>query len=200
MAISSMDLTRGKINIDNLLDIVCSAQEEANKPVTLKEAKYNMMGMKIKSDEAYKDDDKETAGCSKSSCRGCPSKCGKTSPKERDEDYNIWDPANKYTSDDEDDDDEYICDYCNRIGYGLKYSPDICDECNECESCGKYAREECDGCSYSIWRDGKRYGDKLSMEDTLSEYDIAIINELSDELREPKYERLTSTGFTVRKK
>lgn len=196
MAISRVDFTRGKIDIDSLLDIVCSAQKDADQPVTLKEAKYNMMGLKVKNDEAYEEKE-ETTGC-KSGCGGCPSKCG-SSKKERDEDYNIWDPANKY-KDDEDDDDEYVCDYCNRIGYGLKYSPDICDECNECESCGKFAREECDGCSYSIWRDGKRYGDKLSMEDVLSDYDISVINELSDELREPKIGRLPSTGFTVRKK
>lgn len=195
MGISSMDLTRGKIDIDSLLDIVCSAQEEANRPVTLKEAKYNMMGLKIKSDEAYKDD--EGKGCSPTKCGGCSSKCGTSNT--RDEEYNIWDPANKYR-DDDDEDDEYICDYCNRIGYSLKYSPDICDECNACETCGKYEREDCDGCSYSVWRDGVRYGDKLSMEDTLSQYDIDVINDLSNELRDPKSERLRSTGFTIRKK
>lgn len=204
---NQLDFTRNKVNIDNILDVVTQVQKDAGVEVSIKESKYDKMGMKLNADKYYADD-KESTSLSNNNdlqcgggCSGCKSKC---SSRKVDPDIDVWSPEYKLMKEGIDDDDleeeDVICDYCRRIGYSLKYIPEICDNCNDCESCGKYAREECEGCRYSIWRDGTRYGEKISMEEILSKHEMDIINELSSEDRELVQERFTSTGFSVRKK
>ena len=76
---------------------------------------------------------------------------------------------------DEEDDEPFVCDLCDSLGYSLKYRPEICDKCRKCETCMEYVHEECDGCGYSIYRDGTYYRDKLPESELIDEDDLEIM-------------------------
>lgn len=83
---------------------------------------------------------------------------------------NYYDSDDDY--EDEDDNEPFVCDLCDALGYGLKYRPEICDKCRKCETCMEYVHDECSGCEYSIYRDGKYYRDKLPESELIDEDDI----------------------------
>ena len=79
---------------------------------------------------------------------------------------------------DEDDDGIYVCDMCDRLGYSGKYIPEICDTCKACAACNEYDEGECSGCSYSIYRDGEYYHEKLPESELINEHDRELFNSL----------------------
>lgn len=86
--------------------------------------------------------------------------------------------------DDFDDDDEngiYVCEYCDKLGYHQKYRPEICDSCRACDTCNQYEIGDCSGCSYSIYRDGEYYRDKISESELMSDKDIELFQIIESE-------------------
>lgn len=170
------------INIDTLLDVLCKTQENLGEPLIFKE----VSGRVEKLSKSNNDNDSEVNGCPK---RQSALKAG---------DFSM---TMRMGMVDDDDDGIYVCDYCQVLGYSKKYKPEICDSCKVCESCAEYDDDECSGCSYSIYRDGTFYRDKLSDEDLFSQEDLKIINSITVPSGKTHSERLPSEGgvFTVRK-
>lgn len=81
--------------------------------------------------------------------------------------------------DDEDDGDGiYVCEYCDLLGYHQKYRPEICDTCRMCETCAEYEDGDCSGCTYSVYRDGQYYRDKIPESELMTSHDIDLFQEL----------------------
>lgn len=96
------------------------------------------------------------------------------------------------TEDDDFDDDGdgiYVCEYCDKLGYHQKYRPEICDSCRVCDSCNQYENGECSGCSYSIYRDGEYYRDKISESELMSDKDIELFQMLESDLPCERFKR-----------
>jgi hypothetical protein len=81
---------------------------------------------------------------------------------------------------DDDDDGIYVCHMCDKLGYSGKYVPELCDTCKACASCAEYEQEECSGCSYSVYRDGEYYHEKLPESELISEHDAELFRELEE--------------------
>lgn len=77
----------------------------------------------------------------------------------------------------DDDNDEYICDYCTELGYNQKYKPYICDNCTKCESCSEFLNGSCDGCTYSKTRTGRLYSESLTKDQIVDSDDLDILEE-----------------------
>ena len=94
-----------------------------------------------------------------------------------------------YDEEEEDDNKDYICEYCDRLGYHQKYRPEICDSCHICESCNEYDNNECSGCSFSVYRDGQYYRDKISEDELLSSHDKELLSHLQEDNDYDRYQR-----------
>lgn len=159
-----IDLTNNFLNIDKLCDVLVTTQKSNGEEISFKERTYD-------------DEEPEKPKTSKESeCHGC----GKPCHKENDNPT-----RNRFIGlledDDDDDDDEddfYLCEYCDSLGYRQKYDASRCDSCSVCESCTEYEEGECSGCSYSIYRDGTYYRDRISAEELMESEDTKIFREL----------------------
>ena len=92
---------------------------------------------------------------------------------------------------------EYICENCFRIGSACIYKPDICDLCQECYGCSEAINGTCDGCSFSTcYNGGLSYGQATNMEVEMSPEETLLFDDIID--GEPDYEKEKPTGhFTV---
>ena len=102
---------------------------------------------------------------------------------------------NGFFGDEEDDDnDEYICEYCTELGYSSKYKAHICDNCTKCETCDEYQRGSCDGCTYSRTRTGRLYSESLSLDQIVDPDDLELLEESKENVRS---ERRKFGGFSI---
>ena len=156
------DSSRSFINIDNLLRVFSSAEKSAGLPETFKE---------IKMDEP--DTPKK--------CQTCQSKECETPKEKKLTPFACGNFDMSLTGMDFEDEDDglYVCDMCDRLGYSGKYIPEICDTCKACAGCNEYTEEECSGCSYSIYRDGEYYHDKLPESELISDKDLQLFEDLN---------------------
>lgn len=96
--------------------------------------------------------------------------------------FNAWyDKTFGGYDDDEDDNDDYICEYCTDLGYSNKYKSYICDNCTKCESCSEFQSGKCDGCTYSKTRTGHLYSESLSIDQIVDPDDLELLKSSDDE-------------------
>ena len=156
-----LDFTQNFINIDNLCDAMSIAQEQMGLEPTfeLKDVyKVHHEEKKV----VKKEETKEKKPCGKG--------CG------------LFDVLMGHYSDGEDDDEDdfYLCELCSALsGYEKKYDASICDSCDQCEYCDQYINEECSGCSYSTFRDGEYYRDKVDASEIIGSEDLDVLTEAS---------------------
>lgn len=172
------------INIDTLIDVLCRTQEKLGEPLMFKEIGGCVEKQSISQTESVENENQYCHHKKKMSAL-------------RSGDFSM---TMRVNIDDDDDDDDYICDFCAALGYSRKYKPEICDVCKTCESCPQYEDEDCSGCSYSIYRDGTFYRDKLSDDQLFSQEDLRIINSIKPPTGNCAGKRFESEGmFTVRR-
>lgn len=152
---SFQDYTRNFINIDTLCDVLTNTQnEEGIKPIFELKDKYKTAEKK---EETPKEDKKPEVK------KECPLP----------EKYMKYAALIGYDSDEDDDEDDlYVCELCDSLGSCQKYDACVCDSCTCCESCDQYLNDECSGCSYSVYRDGTYYRDKVSESEILNPQDL----------------------------
>ena len=156
---SSFDYSQAFINMDTMCQVYSTTQETLGKKPTFIEKNKP---------EVVESKPEETHKCGAECKKPCQNKSDKTF------DLTFTGVFSENYSDSEEDED-YICDFCNALGYGRKYRPEICDNCTQCQSCAEYEEEECSGCSYSVFRDGSYYRDKLTDEQLFSGNDLDIL-------------------------
>lgn len=88
-----------------------------------------------------------------------------------------WDAAHK-------EEGIYLCEWCSKLGYKRKYNSEVCDSCHLCAECSQYERYECSGCSYSRYRNGTPYCERLRASDVLSKEDQVIFMEIKNDREE----------------
>ena len=157
----TFDLTGNWINIDKLCDVLVATQEESGKDAQFKRKGYG--------EESDSDDVKRPCNC-----KSCDKSCNDDGNKENPFSALI---AGVYGEDD-DEDDFYLCEYCDALGYRQKYDAARCDSCTLCESCSEYDDGECSGCSYSVYRDGIYYRDRVDSSDILDSEDSDLFRKL----------------------
>lgn len=153
-------------DIDKVLDAFTQAEKAEGVEPTFEEADIKLNGTKDR-----------TSQCDSKTCdkRMCLEKKKKSAWFSGNFDLSLQD----YDDDDEDEEQSYICEYCDALGYHQKYKPELCDTCSLCEQCSEYIDESCSGCSYSIYRDGEYYRDKMSESELLPETDLELFQDLN---------------------
>ena len=173
---SAIDITNNFLNIDKLCDVLVTTQKSNGESTSFRQKTF--------------DDDEEPQKPKTSKEHECHG-CGKSCQKEDDPTRNRF--IGLLESDDYDDDDEddfYLCEYCDALGYRQKYDASRCDMCSVCESCAEYEEGECSGCSYSIYRDGSYYRDRINADELMESDDTKIFKELeSGSVSEERLER-----------
>lgn len=168
------------IDIDTLVSVYTETQKMLGVPPIFKEGTKQMA-------EENKEEDKT---CNHE-CTTCK-KSKKTKPEGFDFKMQGISVDDEYDSDE---DDFFVCDICTALGYRRQYKPDICDSCKRCESCRMYLDDDCSGCSYSTYRDGEFYRNKLSDSELFSEYDLEVFESMKlDEKGGTRYEM---TRFSI---
>ena len=186
-------------NIDTLIDMIIGVQKENGVEVTMREALFDPITKerinKFKRDKLEKNGvDLSKYSKDNSKCSSC-GKCGERTIS------NIERGVFVYNEDDliDDSDEEYICEYCTKIGYDNAYRPDMCDTCDDCEECTEYMAGECDGCKYSsLYNGGSSYSEinNGKTDYTMNSEDELLIDEIED--GGPDYEvKKPDGGFTV---
>lgn len=154
----SADNARAFINIDDLLQVFSSAERAEGLPETFKQ---------IAPMETTQPDDKHNAVVEKPKDKKLtPFACGN------------FDMSIDGMDIDDGEDGIYVCDMCDKLGYSGKYIPEICDTCKACAGCNEYEEGECSGCSFSVYRDGEYYHEKLPESELISEHDSELFGEL----------------------
>ncbi len=177
------DFSQSFVNIDTLCTVYSKTQELMGKTPTFKENGS-------KKGEEQPEQKKQTVVKTDAGCEGCHKECAN---KKIDLSlHGLFGNTSEELSDEE---EIYICEFCTSLGYGNRYKPDVCDNCNTCESCREYMDEECSGCSYSRWRDGKYYRDKLDDTDLFSEQDLEVFESIK--LDTKGGERMERGHFTL---
>lgn len=174
---SGIDITHNFLNIDSLCDVLVTTQKSNGETTSFRQKTYD------------EDDEPQKPKTSKEhDCHAC----GKSCRKEEEDNPN----RNRFIGlleddDDEDDEDDfYLCEYCDSLGYRQKYDASRCDTCSVCESCDEYEEGECSGCSYSIYRDGSYYRDRVNADDLMESDDTKIFKELdSGDVSEKRFDR-----------
>lgn len=184
-------------DIDNLIDMMVNAQKENGIKVTMTEALFdpntkeriNIFRRRKLEKEGV---DLTKYGAVEKNCNKC-NKCGEKNIS------NIERGIFVYNEDDliDEEEGEYVCEYCTKIGYDSSYKPDICDTCDDCEGCTEYINGECDGCQYSlIYNGGSSYGQISSEEIVIKSEDEILFDEIEN--GGPDYEvEFPDGGFTI---
>lgn len=184
-------------DIDNLIDMMVNAQKENGIKVTMTEALFdpntkeriNIFRRRKLEKEGV---DLTKYGAVEKSCNKC-NKCGEKNIS------NIERGIFVYNEDDliDEEEGEYVCEYCTKIGYDSSYKPDICDTCDDCEGCTEYINGECDGCQYSLtYNGGSSYGQISSEEIVIKSEDEILFDEIEN--GGPDYEvEFPDGGFTI---
>lgn len=158
-----IDLTQNFLNIDKLCDVLVTTQKTNGGTTSFRQKTYD------------EDDEPEKPKTSKEhDCHGC----GKPCHQEDNPNKNRFIGLLEDDEEDDDEDDFYLCEYCDSLGYRRKYDASRCDSCSVCESCEEYEEGECSGCSYSIYRDGSYYRDRINANDLMESDDVKIFEEL----------------------
>ena len=176
------DYTQNFINIDVLCDVLTNAQKEAGIKPTFKLKEKYAVENESENTKVDKEEKEE-----KHKCDGSCNKCNESK-------LPFHELLGIYEDDDDDEDDFYLCEYCSSLGYKKNYDQSVCDQCTVCLSCNQYD-SECSGCSYSRFRDGEYYSNKLTDEELLSESDLSIFNNVSD--RNVDKDRLQMSSFSI---
>lgn len=125
------------------------------------------------------------------------SRCGKCKDKPI---SNIERGVFVYSEDDliDDSDEEYICEYCVKIGFDNAYRPEECDCCDACEGCREYQNGECDGCGYSILYNGVPYSQVVGVgsSDSSPSQDADVYEEINSDVGDYDV-HLPSGRFTI---
>lgn len=160
------DEARSFINIDDLLRVFSSAEKAEGLPETFK----------------LKDPDKIVKESKCDQCKNKP-QCKSNEPEEKKlTPFARGEFGLSYDDSDIDEDDTYVCELCDALGYSNKYIPEICDTCKACAGCAEYERGDCSGCSYSLYRDGEYYHTKLPESELISEHDQELFRDLDKPL------------------
>ena len=160
MSITNEFASKNK-NVDEVIDTVLQAQRDNGIEVHMREALFDpVTSARINKFQRARLEAKgvDLTPYGVHSCNGC----GKCNDKKKNE-SNIARGIFVYSEDDliDDSDEEYVCEYCMRIGYDDKYRPEECDVCDQCEECREYQNGECDGCKYSPIYNGSTYGEVI---------------------------------------
>lgn len=184
-------------DIDNLIDMMVNAQKENGIKVTMTEALFdpntkeriNIFRRRKLEKEGV---DLTKYGAVEKSCNKC-NKCGEKTIS------NIERGIFVYNEDDliDEEEGEYVCEYCTKIGYDSSYKPDICDTCDDCEGCTEYINGVCDGCQYSLlYNGGSSYGQISNENVSINSEDEVLFDEIEN--GGPDYEvEFPDGGFTI---
>lgn len=180
-------------NIDDMIDLLIKVQKENGIEPTIQEALFDP-NTKEKISK-FRRRKLEESGVDLSDY-GLNTKC-KECEKKRES--NIARGIFVFNEDDlyDEEDGNYVCEYCTKISYDGSYRPDVCDTCTECESCTEFKSEECDGCQYStLYNGGSSYGQVSDEEYHMNDEDIELFNELEEDV--PDYEKeLPDGSFSI---
>lgn len=188
-------------NIDNVLDTLVDVQKKNNITPTLKEALFDpetkerinvFRRKKLEAQGVDMSKYDETVECSKK----CPG-CKKDKPDDEHK-SNIERGIFVYNEDDliDEEEGEYVCEHCIKIGYDGGYKPDICDTCDDCEGCTEYLSGDCDGCQYStLYNGGLSYSQSTGQESTIDESDRELYDEIDDDFDDEV--KIPTGGFTI---
>ena len=189
-------------DIDSLVDMLVNVQTENGIKPTMQEAlfdpntKERINIFKRKKLEAQ-GVDLSKYGENTPTCNGSCNKCSKSDKHMSNLERGVF----VYNEDDLIDEEEgnYVCEYCTKIGYDGSYKPDICDTCDDCEGCTEYIGNECDGCAYSaIYNGGMSYGQSTQDTSLIESEDQILLDEITE--GGPDYEKKFSNGkFTILK-
>ena len=184
-------------NIDNFIDMIVSAQEENGIKPTMTEALYDPTTKERIN--VFKRKQLEEQGVDMEEY-GLSSPCGSCKKKEEKHISNIERGIFVYSENDlidDDEDGEYVCEYCTKIGFNSTYKPDICDTCDDCEGCVEYMNGECDGCQYSAtFNCGSSYGQINEIDSVINSEDAELIDEIEE--GGPDYDvEKPDGGFTI---
>lgn len=179
---SFQDYTKNFINIDTLCDVLTNTQkEEGIEPTFELKDKYKTVEKEEKQESQKENIKTEVKD------KECPLP----------EKYAKFAALLGYDSDDDDDEDDlYVCELCDSLGSCQKYDSGICDSCSVCESCNQYLNDECSGCSYSVYRDGTYYRDKVSESELINSDDLEAFNLIKEGVSK---KRLSMERFSVLK-
>ena len=166
------------VNIDDLMRVFSSAEKAEGLPETFKLRTPDAEPTKCASCEPSKDCNCQSKPVEK---KLTPFACGS------------FDMSLNGTDVGDDEDGIYVCDMCDRIGYSGKYVPEVCDTCKACAGCNEYDMGDCSGCSYSVYRDGEYYHEKLPESELISDRDIQLFNELN-KTHTKRFDRIDGVG------
>lgn len=187
-------------NIDKMIDTLIEVQRENGEIPTMREALFDPVTKERINIFRRERLEKEGVDLSKygnndsvvNNCKGC-NKCEKGIS-------NIARGVFVYSEDDlaeEDSDEEYVCEYCTKIGYDGSYRPDVCDICDDCDGCAEYLGDTCDGCKYSaLYNGGSSYGESSDEDVEMRQEDSSLLEEVENGV--PDYEIEYPDGnFTI---
>lgn len=175
-----MDYTKNYINIDTLCDALSTTEEDLGIDKTFELKKEHQ---KASSDRNH-------------NCSSDCNKCKKGNDVFKDHPYGAL-MKSLVGGYDDDEDDFYMCEMCTGLtGYKKKYNPVICDACTLCETCDQYLHEECSGCSYSTYRDGTYYRDKVDESEILDQDELDAIKDIQGEYVSKR--RLPMERFSIK--
>ncbi|MCM1220944.1 MAG: hypothetical protein NC548_41305 [Lachnospiraceae bacterium] len=178
------DLDEKEKNIDRAIDMLLAVQKENGVESGMQKALFDpttnarinkFLRARLEQDGVdLKPYGVETCG----GCKGCQKK--ELSNIKRG--VFVFDEEDLY--DDEESEEPYVCEYCNKIGYDNAYKPELCDICDDCADCREYVAGECDGCGYSRTYNGTSYGltTEQTVVDTMNPEDSKIYNELDEQI------------------
>lgn len=198
MAISKAFDSRNQ-NIDNMIDALISIQKEHGIQPSMREALFDPNTKERINRFQRAKLEKEGVDLSKYNlhCNGNCSSC----KKEDTHTSNIERGVFVYSENDlvDEEDGDYVCEFCTKIGYDGKYRPEVCDTCDDCDGCTDAIAGECDGCRYSAYYNGGiTYGVSTQQDENqfLSPEDSQIIEDLREEKPEEQI-RYPDGGFSI---
>ena len=198
----SRSLDSRTMNIDAYIDMINNVQRENGIEPTMREALYDPVSKRrinMFERERLEKEGVDLSAYDNSSNAGCKG-CHKCQQEDMKTISNIERGVFVYNESDlvDESDEDYICEYCTKIGYDNKYRPDACDMCDDCDGCMEYLSGECDGCGYStLYNGGCSYGEVSNGGDySMSQEDSQLIEEIEDggPDYEPKY---PDGGFSI---
>lgn len=187
-------------NIDNLIDMLIDVQKENGIEPTMREALFDPVTKERVN--RFKRKRLEKAGVDLTEYGETPSKCSGCNKGCKDGENhisNIERGVFVYNENDLIDEEEgdYVCEFCTKIGHKAQYQPDICDTCDDCEGCTDYASGSCDGCGYSVtYNGGYSYGQTSNVSTELKSEDSLLLEDISN--GGPDYDvEKPDGGFTI---
>lgn len=194
--ISKHQLDSRDKNIDNIVDALMKAQQDAGLETHMREVIFDpSTNERINRFQRARLEregvDLSVYGNVHSGCSGC-GKCGEKPISNIERGIFVYDENDLL----DDSDELYICEMCMSVGFDQKYRPEVCDSCEECLSCSDYLRGDCDGCGYSTVYNGGRYGTVQNVAVERNEEDERLLAEIDNDLDDSKV-HYPSGHFTI---